>query len=187
MVPIDVIVLNGGSSAGKSSLAAELKRRLDGPWLSLGIDDLIKAMSYGTGDDSAGGTMTFLAGGAIEVHARFYPVQSAWYAGLAAIAHAGVSLILDEVFLNGARSQDDLRKALVGLSVVWVGVHCEADVAEARERDREGRTLGMARQQADRVHVGTAYDVVVDTTTHSTSQCAKVIIEQLSRFSNADG
>jgi len=181
-VSIDVIVLNGGSSAGKSSLAAELKQRLDGRWLSLGIDDLIKALSFGPNDTSAGGTMTFVHGGAIEIDPEFFPAQSAWYAGLAAIARAGVGLIIDEVFLNGGQSQDELRKALLGLRVIWVGVQCEADVAEARERDREDRTSGLARDQANRVHVGATYDLSVDTSKTTTDQCADDIIEILSQL-----
>lgn len=45
-----VIVLNGGSSSGKSSLARALQEVLPEPWLRLGVDDLIDAMptnSYG--------------------------------------------------------------------------------------------------------------------------------------------
>ena len=33
-----VILLNGTSSSGKSSIAAELLDQLDGPWFHLGID-----------------------------------------------------------------------------------------------------------------------------------------------------
>ena len=126
--------------------------------------------------------MTFVHGGAIEIDPEFFPAQSAWYAGLAAIARAGVGLIIDEVFLNGGQSQDELRKALLGLRVIWVGVQCEADVAEARERDREDRTSGLARDQANRVHVGATYDLSVDTSKTTTDQCADDIIEILSQL-----
>ena len=49
------------------------------------------------------------------------------------MAHAGAKLIVDEVFLEGAGSQARLAAALDGLTVVWVGVRCDTDVAEARE------------------------------------------------------
>ena len=58
-----VIVLNGGSSSGKSSIATCLQRRLEGTWLTLGIDDLIRAMSHGPADTTAGGTLEFAADG----------------------------------------------------------------------------------------------------------------------------
>ncbi len=125
-------------------------------------------------------TMTLVPGRAIDVGPEFYATQAAWYAGIAAMARAGVGIIMDEVFLDGEGSQDNLRKALAGLRVAWVGVRCDADVAEARERDRGDRTPGLARDQATRVHAGTAYDLIVDTTRSSPSQCAQAVIERLS-------
>jgi chloramphenicol 3-O phosphotransferase len=38
---VDVIVINGGSSSGKSSIATELQTVLPESWLSLGIDTFI--------------------------------------------------------------------------------------------------------------------------------------------------
>ena len=48
--------------------------------------------------------------------------------GLTAMAR-GALIILDDVFLNGAESQARLGKHLDRLSVLWVGVHCDAIVA----------------------------------------------------------
>src|SRR5689334_4333510 len=39
-----VIVLNGTSSAGKSTLSRALQARLDGPWLGVGIDTVVFAL-----------------------------------------------------------------------------------------------------------------------------------------------
>ena len=39
-----IIVLNGTSSAGKSSLSRALQGRLDGPWLGVGIDTVVFAL-----------------------------------------------------------------------------------------------------------------------------------------------
>lgn len=41
-----VIVLNGGSSAGKSGIVRCLQAILPDPWLATGVDRLIEAMSY---------------------------------------------------------------------------------------------------------------------------------------------
>ena len=88
-------------------------------------------------------------------------------------------LIIDEVFLDGGNSQARLRIALDGLSVVWVGVQCQAPVAEARELLRSDRTIGLARDQAERVHRGVGYDVVVDTSAASPDACASAIMSWL--------
>ena len=97
-----VVVLNGGSSSGKSSIAACLQRRLKGTWLTLGIDDLIRALSDGPSDMTAGGTLEFSSDGSIVVSAAFRRAETGWYEGLGAMARIGTPLIIDEVFLDGA-------------------------------------------------------------------------------------
>jgi chloramphenicol 3-O phosphotransferase len=174
-----VIVLNGGSSSGKSSIATCLQRRLEGTWLTLGIDDLIRALSHGPTDTSAGGTLEFRSDGSIVVHAAFRHAETGWYVGLGAMARVATPLIIDEVFLDGGNSQARLRIALEGLSVVWVGVQCQAPVAEARELQRSDRKIGLARDQAERVHRGVGYDVVVDTSAGSPDACASAIMSWL--------
>ena len=175
-VVVEVIVLNGGSSSGKSSIAACLQVQLDGTWLALGIDDLIRALSHGLLDTSAGGTFEITAEGAVVVDDAFRTAELAWYQGLAAMARVGTGLIVEEVFLGGRTSQDRLRTALQGLSVLWVGVRCEAAMAEARELRRGDRNIGMARDQAERVHRGVRYDMVVETDDVAPSDSARAIM-----------
>jgi chloramphenicol 3-O phosphotransferase len=178
-----VIVLNGGSSSGKSSIATCLQRRLDGTWLTLGIDDLIRALSHGPADTTAGGTLEFPSDGSVVVHPAFRSAETGWYEGLAALAQSGTrtgtGLVIDEVFLDGGQSQARLRSALGGLPAVWVGVRCQVGVAEARERQRSDRHIGMAREQAERVHRGVSYDVVVDTSGSAPDECASAIVAWL--------
>jgi chloramphenicol 3-O phosphotransferase len=175
-VQFEVIVLNGGSSSGKSSIAASLQAQLDGTWLALGVDDLIRALSHGPLDMSAGGTFEITPEGSVVVGEAFRAAELAWYEGLAAVARAGTSLIVDEVFLDGAASQERLRAALGGLSVLWVGVRCDAAVAEARELQRTDRNIGMARDQAERVHRGVHYDLVVETDDVPPGESARSIV-----------
>lgn len=156
-------------------LATSLQRRLDGTWLTLGVDDLIRAMSYGPDDTGVADSIDFAPDGAVVVQEKFRSAEAAWNEGLAAIARAGTGVIVDEVFLDGGRSQVRLRAALDGLAVLWVGVECQAEVAEERERQRGDRTRGMARDQAQRVHQGVTYDMVVDTTRNTSAECAEVI------------
>jgi chloramphenicol 3-O phosphotransferase len=173
---VEVIVLNGGSSSGKSSLATCLQAQLDGTWLVLGIDDLIRALSHGPLDTSAGGTLDITPEGSVVVGDAFRAAELAWYEGLAAMARAGTGLIIDEVFLGGGASQARLRTALQGLAVLWVGVRCNAAVSAARELQRADRHIGMARDQADRVHRGVRYDMVVETDDAAPDDCAGAIV-----------
>ncbi len=91
------------------------------------------------------------------------------------MARAGANVIIDDVFLGGPASQEPWRKALAGLDVLWVGVRCESEVAEAREIARGDRPKGMAAAQAEKVHEGVSYDVEVDTTHMESLACARTI------------
>ena len=168
-----LIVLNGGSSSGKSGIARCLQAILPGPWLAFGVDTLIQAMPAAMQTSSAG--IEFAADGAVIVGPEFRELEAAWLAGLAAMAQTGARIIVDEVFLSGAAVQQRLRHAFAGLGVLWVGVRCERAVAEGREIARGDRVIGMAASQADVVHQGVSYDLRVDTTRTEALDCARTI------------
>jgi chloramphenicol 3-O phosphotransferase len=92
---------------------------------------------------------------------------------------AGARLIVDEVLLGGAESQHRSKNELGALTVLWVGVRCDAAVAAGREMARGDRVAGMAASQADLVHQGVAYDVEVDTTHTEALDCARTIAAYL--------
>lgn len=173
----DVIVLNGGSSSGKSSIARCLQELLDEPWAVLGIDDLIDALApslVGAAHERPGRTPLVRYGTQGEVHLdpAWEPVEAAWYRGVAAMARAGLHIVVDEILLSGGAGQHRLAAAFEGLEVLWVGVTCDGAVAAAREASRVDRLGGMAAAQAAAVHEGVRYDLVVDTTARSTEECA---------------
>ncbi len=114
-----VIVLNGGSSSGKSSIARCLQRLLGTTWLTLGVDDLVRALpggdevddpiraqKNGGGPVGAQGSIEFGSDGSVTVGDDFRRAEASWYAGLAAIGRCGTGLILDEVFVGGRSSQE---------------------------------------------------------------------------------
>jgi len=186
-----VVVLNGGSSSGKTSIARCLQRMLGPTWMTLGDDDLVRALPGGDEIDDlirdwpdgsgvgAAGSIEFGTDGSVTVGEDFRRAEASWFVGLAAIGRCGTGLILDEIFLGGSSSQERLAAALTGLPVLWVGVRCAPEVAAARERSRPDRVGGMARQQAVRVHEGVVYDLVVDTTAASAADCARIIASRL--------
>jgi chloramphenicol 3-O phosphotransferase len=183
LVPVatNVIVLNGGSSSGKSSIARRLQDLLDQPWVILGVDDLLGALAPGlVGDAPAPADSVPLVrydvDGTVLVDAAWEPVEWAWYTGVAAMARAGLGVIIEEVLLDGGPAQKRLAAALDGLDVLWVGVHCDPAVATGREAARADRLTGVAVSQAARVHEGVRYDVVVDTTADSIETCARAVL-----------
>jgi len=174
-----VIVLNGGSSSGKSSIARALQDVMPGLWLTFGTDVLAEALP-GRGDDPRSGLVLELDG-TVTVKPEFRALEEIWYQGLAVMAGRGAFLILDEVLLAGGAGQERLRTLLGDLDVLWAGVHCDPLVAASREAARPDRVRGMAMSQAIAVHAGVAYDVEVDTTNCSANACARRIAEAVAR------
>lgn len=171
----DVVVLNGGSSAGKSTIARALQALLSTPWLTLGVDNLLDALGPAAAESSS--VITFSPDGVVSTDELFRKVEDAWNQGVAAIARSGTGVIIDDVFLGGAASQARLRSAFSDLKVLWVGVHCDAEIASLRELSRTDRVRGMARTQSSIVHEGVSYDIDVDTSNTTALECAHVILE----------
>jgi chloramphenicol 3-O phosphotransferase len=100
-----VIVLNGGSSSGKTAIAC-LQRLLGPTWMTLGVDDLVRAQQDGHGPVGAQGSIEFDPDGSVTVGDDFRRAEASWYAGLAAIGRCRTGLILDEVGLVHAMRAD---------------------------------------------------------------------------------
>lgn len=177
-VTIEVIILNGGSSSGKSGIARCLQAVLPDPWLAFGVDSFVDALPARMQASDKG--IMFAADGGVSVGADFLALEAAWMDGIAAMARAGARIIIDDVFLGGAASQQLWQKVLAGLAVLWVGVRCDSAVAAGREIARGDRIEGMAASQARVVHEGVSYDLEVDTTGAESLVCARVIAARAS-------
>ncbi|MFC7220277.1 chloramphenicol phosphotransferase CPT [Streptomyces polyrhachis] len=173
----EVIVLNGGSSSGKSGIARCLQAVLPDPWLALGTDTFVDALPAAMRASDAG--IEFAPDGGVVVGPQFRTLEAAWIAGVAAMARAGARVIVDEVFLGGPDSQQRWRTALCGVGVLWVGVRCDSAVAAEREIARGDRVVGMAAAQAELVHRDVVYDLEVDTTRAGAMECARAVAARL--------
>ncbi|MGZ3601859.1 MAG: chloramphenicol phosphotransferase CPT [Ktedonobacterales bacterium] len=176
-VVIQVIILNGGSSSGKTTIATCLQDMLPSPWLRLSIDTLIDAMPKALLTSDTG--IEFGADGSVRPGPAFRKLEAAWMQGIAAMAQAGARIILDDVFVSGVDAQNRWRAALADVAVLWVGVRCDPAVATEREKGRGDRVTGMAALQAQMVHAGIEYDMEVDTTETPAVECARLIAKRV--------
>jgi chloramphenicol 3-O phosphotransferase len=94
-----VIVLNGGSSSGKSGIARCLQQVLAGPWPAFSADNLVDAMPARPRGSEAG--ITFAPDGGVDAGEEFRAVEAAWTRGIAAMARAGARVVVEDVFLGG--------------------------------------------------------------------------------------
>jgi chloramphenicol 3-O phosphotransferase len=181
-----VIVLNGTSSSGKSTLLRALQARLDGPWLGVGIDTMVYALPKAY-LDQPGWAEVFryvpaepgsVAPFRIETGELGHRLVEGLHRTVASLADAGLSVIVDHVLLEPGWLPD-LRRRLARHEVLFVGVRCPLEVVVERERSRRDRTLGQAAAQWDVVHRAGGYDLEVDTSVLSPDGAAAVIAEAI--------
>lgn len=186
MQPGHIIILNGTSSAGKSTLAKALQTCLAEPYLHLGIDTVIFALPkrylypphwhevfryHWPPDGSTEG---------LEIEAGPYGHRliSGLHHAVAALSRAGQSVIVDHVLLEPAWILE-CAELFAEQPALFVGVLCPLEVVEQRERERKDRTLGQARAQYHKVHRHGRYDLTVDTGAATAEQCAALIQQQV--------
>ena len=81
-VMTQVIVLNGGSSAGKSGVSRCLQEVLPDPWLAFGTDTLVEALPAAMRTSPAG--IEFAPDGTVIVGPEFRTLEAAWIEGMSA-------------------------------------------------------------------------------------------------------
>ena len=177
-MPGRVVIINGGSSSGKTTLARRLQSSLTTPWLLLGIDVFIWLLPSEMTVRPEGITVN---DGVITRGEEFLRLYDGFRSAVAALARAGVDVLIDEVLLDAATDCRHWSNALHDLDVCWIGVRCPPEVAAARELERGDRPPGSARQQALTVHDGVDYDVEVDTSVLEEDAAFAVIADALRR------
>src|SRR5262249_5921263 len=83
-VVIQVIMLNGGSSSGKTTIATCLQASLPSSWLRLGVDTLLDAMPQRLLTSESG--IAFGDDGSVRPGREFRRLEAAWMQGVAAMA-----------------------------------------------------------------------------------------------------
>jgi len=155
--PGRVILLNGASSSGKSTLARALQLALDEPFLHVSSDQFVAAGMLPARRADTGPFNWWT-----HMRPRFF---AGFHRCLPALAEAGNDLIVEHV-IEFLTWRDELARVLAHLDVFLIGVHCDPDELDRRERARGDRRIGEGRThvEADRIHTFGPYDLEVDTT-----------------------
>ena len=152
--PGKIILINGASSSGKSTLARELQQTLQMPFWHFSFDHL---------RDSNALPMARIRSGDIDWSTMRPTVFDGFHRCLPVLAEAGNNLIVDHIIEN-EMWMSDLVKLLTGLDVFFVGVHCPLPELERRELERGDRRVGEARQDYQVIHSFAEYDLEIDST-----------------------
>ncbi len=168
-----MIVLNGGSSAGKTSLALAFQDLAPECWMLLGIDLFWCALPPAQLDLERVRPEYYTWGSEVEADGRewftVYPgtvldkAMHARYGAIRAYLEDGINVIADDVIWKREWLVDALR-IFEGFKVWLVGVHVSDAEGARREAERGDRYAGWSRGSARAAHADAEYDFELDTT-----------------------
>ncbi len=161
-----IILLNGASSAGKSTLVQALQDQLEIPFLQFSLDFfMFNSQVLPKRRDSRG------AFAWIEIRSKLF---AGYYQCLAALSKAGNNLVIDYIVENKDQLEQ-LVAALEPFDVFYVGVHCPLPELERREIQRADRRIGDAKRDFETVHTFSGYDFEVDSSLPADLNAAIII------------
>lgn len=184
-----IVILNGVSRSGKSSIAKAMQESVPGVWMNLGMD-AHKAFTPPNAQPGVG----LRAGGALN-NPQLEELVSVLFAGLyesiAAHSRLGLDVVADiyhhEAYTEPRGILSDCSRRLEGLPVLFVGVRCPIGVIW----ERRAATWGQHRDSIPddittavelgqtATHAHGRYDMEFDTAQLSSQECADLIGKRL--------
>lgn len=150
--PGKIIIINGPSSSGKTTLALALLEQLDLPFIRFSFDLFIEHQAFPSGQ---------IQSGKFSWDQMRPSVFRGLHQCLPALATAGNNIIFDHIIETKAWLYD-LVALLSELDVFFVGVHCSLSELERREIQRGDRRRGEARQDFQTAYRIPIYDLEIN-------------------------
>ncbi len=199
-----VVLLNGPSSVGKTSIQTELQKISPKPFLRVGIDTFFDALIEEPDLSSFQETKQFVQHTAqgelirgvqllqdqdgfpivpLTIGPAGFRIIQGMHRAIAAYVKAGNNLVVDYIQYDPTW-RADLLHALEGLKAYYVKVHAPLEVIEQREKSRNTSPVGHGRSHYKTVHDGFKYDLELDSSELSPGESALEIVKYLE---NQDG
>ena len=186
-----IILLNGSSSSGKTTLSLMLQQLLRDPYQHVALDQFRDGLpGRYRGFNSPEGTTGFDGLNISPVDLNDESVTAVRFGvhgekllkgmrrAIATIVSNGLNVIIDDLLFEESFVIDYAR-VLAEFDVCIVGVRCPLDVVRQRESERPGRFPGTATWHFDKVHEHMIYDVEVNTASNSPRDCALTVMNAL--------
>ena len=172
-----IILLNGVTSSGNSTLTIELQKHLQLPYFCIGLDTFTDVIAPWLSGNFNG----------IEADDLWYTAVKAMYHTIKLYSDLGLNVIVDHVVINnddGKEQQlfDDFMSMMSGYPLILVQVTCSIAALKEREIKRGDRDIGNAEWQVEKgLYPLSGYDIIVDTSEISTLECAIKIINLIDK------
>jgi chloramphenicol 3-O phosphotransferase len=173
--PGTIILLNGASSSGKTSILRALQELMPEPYLDAGIDKFLWMLPKRYLDRPFWDEVLGLNVRAGQVG---HVLISGMHHAIAALSRAGNPVVADHVLVEPCWVAE-CTGLFADLPAYLVGIRCPLHVLEEREKQRKDRTCGQAREQFEVVHAHVVYDLEVDTSVSTPQECAQQVRARL--------
>ncbi len=184
-----IILINGPSSSGKTTLAKLLQANLKQNYLYIGFDAMVSMMpskangwdgkeildgfwSYRT-YEPCGTMVAYLKRGEYAKQL----IQSYKKAAFV-FANNGHNLVIDDICIFEGDFQN-WQTLLKPFNVLYIGLDAPLETLEIREKQRPDRFQGSARAQRKTIHNHAKYDLWLDTKELSPKECVMKIMSCL--------
>jgi len=156
-----VIVLNGVSSSGKTTLAKAMQEAFDEPYIRLSVDDFINMMPEKLIETDLGNTV--------------YTIQTILLQTIKMLSDAGTNVIVDNIMLTYFQTLKQYVSLLHDYPVLLVKVDCPLHELRRRETERGDRAIGQGERQINDLEPQNLYDITVNTFSSTTAECIDLI------------
>lgn len=164
---VKIVVVDGASSSGKTSLVDRFALRASGRYRKFHIDDFIKTMPSGLWIERSRSDE-----GWAEIGKDFTLFLKR--------EHEAFEHVIADAFYKTTEARDHLFNAFGRSNVYYVQLFCGLEELDRRERERGDRRPGLARSQFDLVYQFSGFDARIDSTDKSVDECVEELIRNVS-------
>ena len=161
-----IVILNGVSSSGKSTLAKMIQDRSGFPFYRLDIDDFILMAPEKFNDyDNKDFSVQF------KFSSKFFHVVKLY-------SDLGFDLIVPYMFFKKSESLLEFKELLCGYPLLIVNIYCPVDELQRRENVRRDRKIGSASEQLALLETEFPNSISVNNYETTSENCADIIIRE---------
>lgn len=157
----NIIILNGVSSSGKTTLAGALQNTFTETYVRLSLDDF----------------QAMLPAKVIEkdFDASVCQAQTLLLQTVKALSDGAVNVVVDNVMLSCFQTFKEYVAVLHEYPVLLVRVDCPLSELRRRELERGDRMIGLSEHQLKILDPRDAYDLTVNTFDYTVAECVSAI------------
>ena len=180
-----IILVNGASSSGKTSLARALQDLWEGPLIYNSLDQVISTLPFSYTGKGEHANLGFpIIGSEVLVGQHGYTLNKAFCEHILRLDASGFDVVVDYIMLD-QQIFEAFEVLFRSCRVFFVGLDCDARELAKRNNDRPDRITGLSKAQQSKIHFcRNRYDITLDSATIGPEELASLLFAAI-KSSNA--